>query len=151
MRRVFSSRLVYLFLLLWLAGTVMLLFIATTSLLRDPQLPVTIGLLRVHGGIGVFAVLLPAACGLAALVRTLQRRSMAAVLLLAYSLFWLVILMGGLVGGVLHAGVLGMERTSFRTWVVGGTTFTVMLASFTLLAVWSIQQLAGHASDDTVS
>lgn len=129
----------------------LLLLIATTSLLRDPQVPVVIGLVRGHGATGILTVLLAALCGLAALVGTIRRRAWASALLLVYSLCWLVTLTGALVVGALHVTVAAMQRTSPWGLLVGGVTFAVMLAAFALLAVWSIRQLAGRSGDDAVS
>lgn len=151
MRRAFSSRLLHLFLIVWLAATVMLLLIATTAPLRNPQMPLVIGLIHARGETAIWLTLLPALCGVAALVGIFGRRRSGPYFLLAYSLFWLVILVGGLLEAMLHASLPALDQLSPWTWVVGTTTFGTMVAAFALLGVWSIQQLTADSADHPAS
>ncbi len=141
MRRAFSSRWAYVVLLTWLAGSVALLFVASTAPWRNPSQPLEIGIIHAHGTQVFFLAFLPALCGVAAWIGIAADRSYWPYLLLPYSLYWLVALLGGFVAAALHFHWGGAAQRPAWAWLVGSVTFGVMLAGFSLLAIWSIRQM----------
>src|SRR5579884_3536199 len=137
-----SSRLLLVFIELWLSVTIVLLLIASAAALRDPGLLIHIGLVEATGLAAVCATAIPAIGGVAALVGLFQRRASGPVLLLLYSLFWLVVLVGGMLAGAWRLGVAGMADTARHTWLVGGVMFATMLSGFLVLVFWSFRHLA---------
>lgn len=147
MRRAFSSRMVYVLLLVWLAGSLGLLFVASTAPWRNASVPLEIGLFRASGARVILVALLPALCGLAAWIGIVANLSYWPYLLLLYSLFWLVALLGGLVAAAPHFPTVAAAQVSAWSWLTGSVTFAVMLAGFFLLAVWSIQQMSPSSAE----
>lgn len=140
-RRVASSRLLFALMMVWLVGTIAFLLGATAAALRDSSFPVVLGLIEASGFGAVLATLLPALCGLGAAWLILKQRPAGPVLLLLYSLFWLVSLGAGALAQVLQHGLSLAAQTAWRGWLVGGTAFGTMIASFVLMALWSVRRL----------
>jgi hypothetical protein len=128
----------------WLAATVVMLLIATSSSLRSPSLLIHIGLINARGLSAVWATVLPAICGIAALMGLFQNRGSAPILTLLYSLFWLATLVGGMFATAWHSGPAGIERISWYTWFVGGVIFVTMVSLFLITTRWSIEHLGRH-------
>ncbi|MDE3137185.1 MAG: hypothetical protein KGL59_11470 [Acidobacteriota bacterium] len=142
MRETPSSQLRLVVIELWLGVTIVLLLTATASSLRDPSLMIYIGMIGAKGLSAVFATTLPAICGIAALLGLFQRRTSASVPLLLYSLFWLVLLGGGMLEEAWSAGLAGISRLNAHTWLVGGVMYAVMISGFLIMAHWSIRHLS---------
>lgn len=126
---------------LWLAVTVVLLLIATAASLRAPGRLIHVGLIDARGFLAVCATVLPAICGIAALMGLFQHRGSGPILLLLYSLFWLTILVGGMFAAAWRSGPAGIEQISWYTWLVGGVTFATMVSFFVIAMRWSLQNL----------
>lgn len=126
---------------LWLAVTVVMLLIATSSSLRSPRLLIHIGLIDAQGLTAVLATVLPAICGIAALMSLFQNRASGPILSLLYSLFWLTILVGGMFVAAWRSGPAGIERIGWYAWFVGGLTFVTMFSLFLITTRWSIEHL----------
>lgn len=136
---------------LWLAATVVLLLIATAASLRSPGRLIHIGLIDARGFTAVCETVLPAVCGIAALMGLFHRRGSGPILLLLYSLFWLTILIGGMFAAAWHSGLAGIERIGWYTWLAGGMTFATMIAFFVITTRWSIEQLGRRSEGPTAS
>jgi hypothetical protein len=78
-----------------------------------------------------------------------QRRASAPVLLLLYSLFWLVTLVGGMFASAWQAGAEGLARVTWHSWIVGGVLFLVMVSGFFILALWALRELAGRSQENS--
>jgi hypothetical protein len=141
MKELFLSRLESAALMAWVVGTSALLLGATASSLRNPSLPVHFGWIHAQGPAAVWATLLPGLCGLAAAVALLQKRAGAAILLLGYSVYWLVILGGGLAEAAFHTTNRAVAQLPWWTWVTGGALFLTSMGAFLLMALWSIERL----------
>lgn len=151
MQQPLSSRLRLVVIELWLAATTVLLLIAAASSLRDPALPIQIGLIDARGLPAVCATTLPAICGIVALMGLFQRRASAPISLLIYSLFWLVILGGGMLAAAWNSGLAGMARLDAHTWLVGGVTFATMISCFLIMVHWSIERLSRRSPGASAS
>jgi hypothetical protein len=151
MQQTLSSRLRFVVIELWLAATTVLLLIAAASSLRSPALTIQIGLIDAQGFAAVCATTLPGICGIVALMGLFQRRASAPILLLLYSLFWLVILGGGMLAEAWSSGLVGIARLHAHTWIVGGVTFAVMISGFLMMAHWSIDRLSGRSPGPSAS
>jgi hypothetical protein len=135
------SRLESTALLAWTVATAALLLGSTASSLRYPALPVVFGLIHAHGSVAVWATLLPGFCGVAGAVALLQKRPVAAVLLLGYSAYWCLLLGGGLALAAYHTTNMALTQLPWWNWVIGGTVFLTMLATFLMMALWSLDHL----------
>jgi hypothetical protein len=142
MQEASSSRLRLVVIQIWLGATIVLLLTAAASSLRNPRLLIHIGMVDARGLSAVFATTLPAICGIAALLGLFQRRASASVPLLLYSLFWLVLLGGGLLGEAWSAGLAGLARISAHTWLVGGVMYAAIISGFLIMAYWSFRHLS---------
>lgn len=151
MQQALSSRLRLVVIELWLAATTVLLLTAAASSLRDPALPIQIGLIDARGFPAVCATTLPAICGIVALMGLFQRRASATISLLLYSLFWLVILGGGMLAAAWTSGLAGMAHLDAHTWIVGGVTFATMIACFLIMAHWSLERLSRRSPGSSAS
>lgn len=146
-----ASRWRRIFIELWVGATVVLLLLGAAASLRDPSLPIHIGLLDAPGLTAVFGTTLPAVCGIAALMGIFQQRASAPILLLLYSLFWLVTLVGGMFAAAWEVGAEGLARVTGHTWIVGGIMFLVMISCFLVLAVWAFRELAARSPETSRS
>ena len=140
----FQSRLRLGMVELWLAATVVLLLIAASSSLRSPSLLIHVGLINARGLSAVWATVLPAICGIAALMGLFQNRGSGPILSLLYSLFWLAILVGGMLAAAWNLGPAGIERIGWYTWFVGGVIFVTMVSLFLITTRWAIEHHGRH-------
>lgn len=146
MQQALASRFRRIFVELWLGATTVLLLLATAASLRSPALLVHIGLFDASGLAAICGTALPAVCGIAALLGLFQNRASAPVLLLLYSLYWLVLLVGGMLAAALHSTAAEIARITWHGWLVGGVMFATMIACFLVLTLWSIRHLPGRAA-----
>jgi hypothetical protein len=139
-----SARLSLALIEIWLAATIVLLLTATASSLRDPRLLIHIGMIDAQGLSAVCATTIPAICGIVALLGLFQRRASAPVTLLLYSLFWLVVLAGGMLAEAWGAGPRVIARLNAHTWLVGSVMYATMFSGFLIMVFWSIRRLSGR-------
>ncbi len=141
MKRLFSERLRFALVLLWVIPSVLLFLAVSIAMLRDPRFPFGLGLIQTKGPEGLWATVPVGLCGLAALLALLsRRRRLGARLLLVYSLFWVVTLTGGLVKGWHDARVEGPLNVSITDSLPAALVIAGMILGFALVALWSRRQ-----------
>lgn len=127
---------------LWLTASTLFLLGLISLALRFPGVPLRLGLLDQPGASAIWTLLAAGICGAAAEVALLQHRlAIAAALSLGYSVFWLVVLVGGMAQAASRTTMGAVFGHAWGTWIVGGTIYFTMLGGFLLTAHWSVEQL----------
>ncbi len=80
----------------WVVVTAIPLLAMVVHILTRPDFPIGLGFIRTRGLMGLWVTLLPAVVALGGVVTLGLRRRMGAAMLLAYSVFWSVLLAGAL-------------------------------------------------------
>lgn len=142
------SRLESATLLAWVVATSALLLGASSGALRNPSLPIQFGWIHSTGAAALWEIVLPGLCGVAAAVALLQKRAGASLLVLVYSLYWLLLLLGGLAQAAFHTTNHALARIPLHTWVTGSAIFLTMTAAFFLALLWAVARLRAWQSGE---
>jgi hypothetical protein len=127
----------------WIVATTLPLLGITLGVLMEPGFPLGLGVIRTRGLTGLWVSLLPAVVGLAGVVLLGRSRRMAAGLILAYSVFWVVLLAGMLpvVWNVESSFCLrGLGVCITAAWL-GRLIVLALLATFVVVSTWSLRRV----------
>ncbi|MFZ3201643.1 MAG: hypothetical protein WA175_10900 [Candidatus Acidiferrales bacterium] len=130
--------------LAWTLCSVIWLFVIAVLILRQPNFPLNLGLVRTTGRAGLWVTLLPAMWGLAAVCLLFIRRKLGAKLLGIYSGFWLAILLSGLPAVWNAQRSFCIQRLDFciTTPWLGRLIVFAFVVPFLLVALWSLREAA---------
>ena len=131
----------------WTVFTIVFLLVLSLLVLRVRDFPLAIGAFRTVGRSGLWITLLPAVVGAVGLFLLTRKKPLGPWLLIAYSVFWFVMLVGAL-PTVWHA------KTSFcinwlnfcivTPWITR-VVVVVLAAPFLFSAIWAWHQTTAHS------
>ena len=127
---------------LWVGAMNVLLLIGVAAAIRYPNQPIHLGIIHASGFVAVCATAIPAVCGLWALVGLLQNRRSTPFVSLAFSAYWIVILVGALLEASWRLPAEGWGHATAWGWVIRAVTFGVMVACPALVARWSLGKVS---------
>jgi hypothetical protein len=131
----------------WIAGSAMFLVGISVLIVRQPNFPLSFGIVRTLGIEGLWATLLPAMAALAGLALVRARKTVAGVLVLLYSAYWAILLASG-VPVVWNATssfcLTGLGLCITVPWI-GRAVVMGLLAAFALTGLWSWRMIRAGA------
>jgi hypothetical protein len=126
---------------LWVAAMTVLLLVGMAAGFRYPDLPIHLGALKASGYWAVCATAIPAVCGVWALLGLLQNRPATPFLLLAFSVYWIVVLVGALLEAAWRLPAQGWGHATPWIWLIRIVTFGVLVACPALVARWALAKV----------
>ncbi len=123
---------------LWVTAMTVLLLSGMAAGFRYPRLPIHLGLIHASGFWAVCATAIPAICGLWALLGLLQNRPATPFLLLVFSAYWIVNLVGALLEAAWLLPAQGWDDATPWIWFIRVVTFVVLVACPALVARWAL-------------
>lgn len=123
--------------LVWTLASLVVLFVIAVLILRQPNFPLTLGLIRTVGRSGLWVTLLPAISGLFALCLLFIRRRLGAKLLGVYSAFWLGVWLSALPTVWNARRSFCLHNFCITTPWLGRLTVFALSVPFLLVTLWS--------------
>lgn len=131
----------------WSLLTAILLLGMTVGILTQPGFPLGLGPIRTTGLAGLWVTLVPAVVAVAGVVLLRHRSRLAGGLLAAYSLFWTVVVAGGLplVWNARSSFCLNSLGVCITSPWLGRLATMAILTAFVVTGAWSWRVSSGRA------